>query len=195
MWERMLDFTPSLVAMIFIFILLAGINWLAERLYGKKSKDAEWCFENFFKMFWLTKGIKTCVKAPVFEEMLFRLPIIILFPVLTVYAGIGIALSSVLFAALHWYNFPEKKAPERLMSLIPFLILGIICGLSGILLQTVWIAVIAHFMWNLFCTEAHYIILRQNLVDIKNNPERLAQLKDSLNRKNNLSPPAENING
>lgn len=195
MLERIFDFMPSLIVMIFILILIRVINWLSNRLYGAKSKDFDWSFEHFFKMFWLTKGIRTCARAPVLEEMLYRLPIIILFPKLTIYACIGIVISSVLFAVAHWGNFPEEKTSTRLKCLIVPLIIGLLFGFCGVLTQTVWLVVIMHSIWNLLCTSTEYIIFRQKIIDIKNNPERLAQLRDSFYRKENLSPPAENING
>ncbi|PIT88345.1 MAG: hypothetical protein COU29_00950 [Candidatus Magasanikbacteria bacterium CG10_big_fil_rev_8_21_14_0_10_36_32] len=184
MLERFIEFLPPFLILIVIIIFAALVRAAANKLYSKKCGNAKWFYKNFFKMYWLNDGMEACVIGPTGEEMVFRLPIIFFFSELTVVAGIAIIISSVIFSGLHWYNFKdEKKIIYKFALMIPMLLFGIISCVVGILLQTIWIPLALHVIWNFSCEIHDYILEKSQTDKIMQNEEfaKLAQAALDMN--------------
>ena len=157
MWERLFEFAPSFGILLLIIITTFLFYGMTCLLYGKKSFNNKWYQKNFLKVYCLTEGLESCVLAPAAEEMIFRLPIIFLFPQMTVVAGIAIAISSIIWGAVHWSNYAGEKTSHRIAKMMVIAISGILYGVIGVLLQTIWIPVALHVAWNLSCCVGEYI--------------------------------------
>ena len=110
--ERLLQFLPSLL--ILGLIALISIVYLRFILKKWKTKlqSIAWCRENSKKNFWRISVPLLYIHAPVYEELIFRAPLVLLFDHVSESAWLGIFISALLFGASHWWGF--KIIPQGL---------------------------------------------------------------------------------
>lgn len=179
--ERVLHFLPSLlivsgVSLFMIFyhgVLLP--RWLGKENTKNEVWMKEWRRKNKLKSFFMISAPLLYVYAPFFEELIFRAPIIIAFPIISDYAWLGIIISSIAFAITHsskkyavkiadesLYGSPKaivdysresliKKV--RVVRLFSSFISGTLAGYFGIAYQSLYVSVGVHMAWNLLIPE------------------------------------------
>jgi membrane protease YdiL (CAAX protease family) len=102
--ERLALFLPSFVVIAAIGIAATiYIRWFFGR-HKNEMRSLDWREENKAKVGLSLSMPNQYLASPTLEELAFRAPLILLFPVVTGNAWIGIVVSSVLFGALHWFG-------------------------------------------------------------------------------------------
>ena len=111
--------------------------------------------------------------APLREELLFRAILILLFPSLTLGAWITIAILATGFGAIHWKGqvalvledlraWSEERDSKvrkvhRVLATSWTFVLGLLCGVTAVYYQSLWIALAIHVGWN-------YLVPRLTLI-------------------------------
>src|SRR3989339_155617 len=121
---------------VLVFLFFKLIIW---KIGKDNLESAEW-FNNNKKKSLVLYFVFLFLWAPIFEELIFRMPLIIFFDSLSNVSWIFIILSSILFALMHQKNF----------ILLATFILGIVAGCVGIKYQSLYYTSFAHFAWNFF---------------------------------------------
>lgn len=102
--ERIEQFLPSILILLGIAVLaFIYLKFTIKRL-GQNFKSVEWHQENKWKVMWSIGIPAQNIWAPTAEELIFRAPLIVAFSVISPQAWIGILVSSVAFAAIHWFG-------------------------------------------------------------------------------------------
>lgn len=83
---------------------------------------------------------------PSLEELIFRFPIIFFFKELNVYSLIFIVLSAILFSLLHYNQCARRWS--RFILVVATFIVGVLAGYLGVKYQSLYVAVLVHFVWN-----------------------------------------------
>jgi membrane protease YdiL (CAAX protease family) len=85
----------SLVVFVYFKVL--------KKYYAAKVESLTWVSENKIKAFFLIHVPFFLIYAPVFEELLFRLPLLIFFDEdFTAHTWVAVLLSGTIFAGIHW---------------------------------------------------------------------------------------------
>ena len=107
--ERILAFLPSLAIIAGITACAFALFHALNRKYGKQSESVAWQKEHrgFLS---LVSLLQSFIIAPFLEELLFRAPLLVLFPGLSSNAWLGILGSACLFSLIHWPKSKEKFA-------------------------------------------------------------------------------------
>lgn len=177
--ERWELFAPGIFsAAILALATLLYVRWVVKKIGLQNLNSAQWVKDNLFKVSLLVGTPVGNVLAPTAEELLFRAPIIVMFPDLGGFAWMGILISAGIFSLLHIKeknlgifevlnakngddsliekeNQVEKgldRAERRLrivFRLAATFILGIIAGYFGIKHQSLWLSIGIHSLWNL----------------------------------------------
>jgi hypothetical protein len=104
--------------------------------------------------------------GPLLEELIFRTPLLVLFPTLSITAIVSITAVAIGFALLHWKSQVAFAAEDlmawaenrdvrttnslRLMTVCIIFVLAMICGVAVVATQSLWVAGIIHGYWNFF---------------------------------------------
>jgi len=103
--ERINQFLPTVIILLSIsMFLFLYLQILLRRAWKDKLKNVEWVTKNKWRVVLFAGVPFENIWAPVFEELLFRAPIIIAFGALSGYAWLGIGASAVLFSAIHYFG-------------------------------------------------------------------------------------------
>lgn len=172
MIERFLAFAPSMGTILALALGTTIYLRLSCKSLEELFKDEESRKRNRSKIFWRITFPLINVNGPLWEELVFRAPLVLLFPVVSNSAWLGIGLSSIAFGSTHWsQNYGTKfetKKEEFWAGLAHTAITGILgafCGYYAIKHQSVWIAVGLHALWNLILPNVlPFIILLISLV-------------------------------
>ncbi|MBI1957337.1 MAG: CPBP family intramembrane metalloprotease [Candidatus Niyogibacteria bacterium] len=116
LWERFLLFWPSIAILLAIGGALRAYFKFLNKRYGEHLKDMEWVKENGGKITLLYVLPTLWFVSPVIEELMFRMPLIFFFGSITPLAWIGIGVSSVVFALMHWFSGFSKAYHRGLHS-------------------------------------------------------------------------------
>lgn len=104
MAERLALFLPSIIILTCIALVTFIYLKLVVRRFGENLKSVVWCEKNQRKVIFYLAMPAQVVWAPVAEELIVRAPLIVIFPVVSGYAWIGIIVSSVIFASVHYFG-------------------------------------------------------------------------------------------
>lgn len=182
--QRFLLFLPSVMGLFIIALVVLLPALLLYSRYSLNMKNPEWRKQNYWKIFWLGIIPDVIIIGPAIEEIIFRLPLVILFNSLTVMCWWGIGLMATLFATVHWFmqafdnydgeyltslslqtrkpvNFKSKKM--KLIRVASAFLTGLGCGFFTIKFQSLWISFFVHAQWNTLA-----VILEMVNVYIKN---------------------------
>jgi membrane protease YdiL (CAAX protease family) len=102
-------FLPSLSIIAGITACAFALFHHLNRKYGKQSGSVAWQKEHLGFLA-LVGILNNFIIAPFFEELLFRAPLLLLFPSLAGKAWLGILFSAVAFSLIHWPKSKEKFA-------------------------------------------------------------------------------------
>jgi membrane protease YdiL (CAAX protease family) len=113
--------------------------------------------------------------APLGEELLFRTILLLLFPSLSIWACIVITVFAVGFGAIHWKAQLALVAEElrawseerdskvrkvhRILATSFTFVLGLLCGVTAVYYQSLWIALAIHVGWNYFVPRLTLILV------------------------------------
>lgn len=106
MIERLRFFLPSMIVLGIIALVTRIYIAILYKRMGEKLKSIEWLKDNEKKALLLVALPLQVLWAPSFEELVFRAPLIVIFPAISSKAWIGIWISSILFVFIHWFNKP-----------------------------------------------------------------------------------------
>lgn len=100
--ERFWLFWPEILPIAVIALAF----YIYIRLFGNFYKDylnsISWVKKNGFVVDFFYFKPQILILAPTLEELMFRLPLLIMFPALSQEAWIGIWISSIIFGLIHW---------------------------------------------------------------------------------------------
>ncbi len=100
--ERILQELPSFALLAVIAFALKFYFKRFDKRFEKQLKSIRWQIENKTKVSWFYSTPRTLLYAPTCEELLYRVPLLILFSELSVFAWIGIVISSFAFGLEHY---------------------------------------------------------------------------------------------
>src|SRR3989344_3223242 len=92
--------------------------------------------------------------GPLYEELLYRGVLLLLFDGVNVFAFIGIVISAVVFGSLHWKGnlfsgiHPNEWWGLKWLRVVFTGILGFLAGLAIVSWQSFWYAYLIHAVWN-----------------------------------------------
>lgn len=157
--NKFLSLLPTIGFSLFITIILV-FSLLVYCLYKDESPDTS-------PMTYYT----SCLSSPFIEEILFRLPLILLFDSLNSTAIVVSILVSLFFGYLHKDNYeiraktygtPIPNKTIRIYSVIIITLLSCILSVFAIQYQSLWIPILIHLAWNIFhIVSAFFIVLRK----------------------------------
>ena len=104
MTERMVQFLPSILTLMGIAALVYVYLKLVTIYLGEHLKSIAWCKNNKWKVAFLIGTPAANIWAPVSEELIYRVPLIIAFTSVSRNAWWGILASSVIFASSHYFG-------------------------------------------------------------------------------------------
>lgn len=157
MWQRILEFLPSALIVWFvqfacqIYLQVGKMLWCGNT--ARMRQFQLFSFQDvseapdFNKAFFRLGLPFTLIASPCIEELLFRLPIILLHRNISSTAWISITISTMLFSLLHYHSRKTKHA--KIMSAASSFIIGVAAGYLGIKYQSLWASIAFHAAWNL----------------------------------------------
>jgi membrane protease YdiL (CAAX protease family) len=184
MIEKLVSFLPAIIVLSsIVVILLCLYRFIPARLLDKeKLKNlkyaVQWSKEHKLRIVLMTILVAG-LYFPALEELIFRAPLIVIFDTLSGHAWIGILVSSVLFAVVHYSgkfavtgfeamkemsiaNREPEERVDRFESkrenfikvikwgrLISSFLIGILLGYLAIKYQSLYLCFGVHAAWNL----------------------------------------------
>lgn len=151
-------YLTSLIALISTVYLHYLVAWV-----GPSFWDGSWIHTHPAKSTLLFVVPAALIWAPTMEELLFRLPLLLLFERMDTWAQVGVIVSSVLFGACHalFYDtcpgfvirpVPIVLSPREYRQMRRQIIVstlgGLTIGTATVLSQRLWVPIVAHAIWN-----------------------------------------------
>lgn len=166
MWQRVLEFLPSALAIwliqfvVGVYLQIGRVRWCGTKakrrplgLFSMQEVMQEVMESPQFEKAFILLGLPTIViRIPCLEELLFRTPIILLHQGPSLGAWISITISALLFSFAH-LNVRKQmhvSTPTVGVNTILSFFGGIGMGYLGIKYQSLWASVALHATWNLF---------------------------------------------
>ena len=117
MSERFMSLLPSVLVLVgiggvaFLFLKFILPVLIGNERYKNPELLKVWMKENKWKAVIFAAVPSTCIFSPALEEIVFRAPLLFLFSVISGHAWLGIIISSILFALVHY----SEKTTEALL--------------------------------------------------------------------------------
>lgn len=150
--QRALGLLPSICSAIVVLFAIRLYSYVVAKYFNYLVSDEAWQKENRLKVFALLFVPAVHFRAPLYEELIFRGPLVVLFSELATTAWICIVVSGVWFAVLHL----RVGGVWHVVITIP---LGLISGYCGIRFQSIWASIACHFVWNVLTSLLYFVII------------------------------------
>jgi membrane protease YdiL (CAAX protease family) len=141
--ERIFLFFPSVFTLVCIAIITRVYLRLIFKHYEENLKGVEWQQKNKRRVAWMIDKPTNFIWAPIYEELMFRAPLIIVFDTISYLAWCGIVVSACLFSVKHW------QIKKSWLQVVLAFIFSVLAGYFGVKYQSIWLSVGIHFAWNL----------------------------------------------
>ena len=182
MLERIYQFLPAMLVPLSVAIAGNIYAALLAKKYRDVLNDKQWTKAHPWKCFFLFWAPFAYGYGPVQEELIFRMPLIIIFSGISPNAWIGIVVSAATFAIIHWHGGliatmqkNEKKTEygseiiaermkkqfrqQKSVQMVVLFIMGTFIGYYGVYYQSIWVSVGMHAAWNLLYPIASTLLL------------------------------------
>src|SRR3989344_7919158 len=158
-WEHSWSVLPQFLGAIVVLALFMGyyrfVGWF---LFGTMKTAAAVVMqyaEEYPGKYLLLVGLPAGYgSGPLYEELLYRGVLLLLFDGVNVFAFIGIVISAVVFGSLHWKGnlfsgiHPNEWWGLKWLRVVFTGILGFLAGLAIVSWQSFWYAYLIHAVWN-----------------------------------------------
>lgn len=174
--------TLAIVAGIIVFFYLYFLA--IKRHYGDSLNSIDWVTTNARKLFFLISLPAVCVQAPIVEELIYRLPLILILDSTSEYRWTWTIAASVLFSLVHLpdnkflagVKISQTKTMEsddleaeadkiqtslktRIVRAVAVFPLGLLTGYFAVSTQSIWPSIAIHAIWNFLCIAGLQLII------------------------------------
>ncbi len=187
MWERYCELAPAALLWVFAFAILWRVHKRLERLIAAHILDAAWTTADR-RIGQAMEVLEGDILAPIFEELLFRLPLLVVFERAHGFGAIGLIAVSLVFGLSHLTNdhtnydevlaqkhadtkalkaamaVAKKEQAERskritVLQVISSTLGGLLMGYAGLSLRSITACILIHIVWNLFAPAISRMLL------------------------------------
>jgi len=172
MVERLMDLLPSIIVLFIVAVSSFGFfetaisRCIRDQDHNKFEAFQRWAKDNRKKAYFAFHLPTLLLFSPSKEELMFRVPLLVLFGSISALAWLGIIMSAMAFSLVHYssplndpiFEATSKNEDEdkkrglrkikRARAMIS-LIFGIMIGYLGVRYQSLWLCASIHASWNL----------------------------------------------
>jgi len=164
MLGRIIHFLPEVIVLLIIFAAALLYATLCKSKIEKAEEEKILSEQELdLKVFMHIMLPQVLITGPILEELIFRLPLIIMFERITWFSIVGAVISAFLFSFSHLLSsihflednissiFQRKMSADKIETSIQTMFYGFIFGFYGIEFQSIAYCAIIHSFLNLLC--------------------------------------------